>query len=532
MTFLSRTRDIVGALLGLLFLSPFLGLIARLIKRDSPGPVFYKGPRAAKGGGTFQILKFRTMYENPESYNGSKITSEDDPRITPVGQWLRNTKLNELPQLWNVLKGEMSLVGPRPEDPGIVAEWPEDIKSEILSVRPGITSPASVLYRDEEGMLKNSQVMETYLSLIQPSKIRLDQLYVRHRSFWLDLDVILWTALILLPLLGSYNPPERLLFAGPLSIFRHRFINWFTIDLITVFISFGIAGLFWRSLGPIHIGWSTAILVSLGFALVFSVIGGIIGVQRIHWSRASAADIFELMISSIVASLIALLLNRVFSIMPSQIIVIAAVVAFLSFVVVRYRTRLFSGIASRVLQRRKTAQSLRERVLIIGCGDAGLFAVWLLENSRAASKYCVLGFIDDDIYKHKIRVRGVKVLGGRDDIPHLVEEHDIGIIIFAIHNISSIEKKKVVDICKSTSAKIVIFPNVLAELELAVVRIGDLEHSKSTGTYATGKVININSDISSSQMEKWLNELRKDIEGGKIEKGIIRIKELQERLKI
>jgi FlaA1/EpsC-like NDP-sugar epimerase len=210
----------------------------------------------------------------------------------------------------------------------------------------------------------------------------------------------------------------------------------------------------------------------------------------------------------------------------------ASVVAFLSFVIVRYRTRLLSGIASRVLQRRKTAQSLRERVLIIGCGDAGLFAVWLLENSREASKYCVLGFIDDDIYKHKIRVRGVKVLGGRDDIPRIVEEYDIGIIIFAIHNIPSIEQKKILEICESTSAKIVIFPNVLAELDLAAVRIGELEHSKSTGTYATGKVVYQSSEISASQMDKLLEELKKDFEVGNTEEGIIRIKELQERLKI
>ncbi len=531
MRVLYRARDIIFAFLGLLFISPLLIFIPIWIKRDSPGPVFFHGSRTGKGGGSFNVLKFRTMYENPESYNGSKITPGDDSRITNVGKWLRSTKLNELPQLWNVLKGEMSLVGPRPEDPDIVAEWPEEIKKEILSVRPGITSPASVLYRDEETLLNNDRVMEVYLQSIQPSKLRLDQLYVRNRSLWVDLDVLFWTALVLLPRLSSFKPPERHLYLGPLSSFRHRFINWFTIDFIVVFFSFGIAGLFWRTLGPIHIGWSNALSASLGFSLIFSFVGGIIGVQRIHWSKASAADIFDVLISSIAALLISLWLNREFDIIPSHIVVTASVLAFLGFVVTRYRGRLLTGFATRARQTRRTANSLRERVLIIGCGDAGMFAIWLLENSREASKYCVLGIIDDDIYKQKMRIRGINVLGGRDDIPRIVKEEDIGIIIFAIHNISSIEQKKFLDICSSTSAQTVIFPDVLAGFESAIKGHGKPEDSKSTPIHGIGKDVLENSEISPSQMDKWLEELKSDLEAGKFEEGIIMIKELREKLK-
>ena len=92
-----------------------------------PGPVYYRGPRVGRGGREFLILKYRTMYERPESYSGPPLTAQDDPRVTPIGRWLRRTKLNELPQLWNVLKGEMSIVGPRPEDPAIVKTWPRAI---------------------------------------------------------------------------------------------------------------------------------------------------------------------------------------------------------------------------------------------------------------------------------------------------------------------------------------------------------------------------------------------------------------------
>ena len=159
-----RAFDILIASLGLMLGAPFFIYVALRIKRDSVGPVFYRGARVGRGGKDFQILKFRTMYERPESYQGPRVTAQGDPRITPYGKWLRDTKLNELPQLWNVLKGEMSLVGPRPEDPHIVDGWPEDVRREVLSVRPGITSPASVIYRNEEGLLQNEQVMDLYVS--------------------------------------------------------------------------------------------------------------------------------------------------------------------------------------------------------------------------------------------------------------------------------------------------------------------------------------------------------------------------------
>ena len=133
------------------------------------------------------------MYARPESFRGARITAKDDERITPTGRWLRDTKLNELPQLWNVLVGEMSLVGPRPEDPEFAKTWPADLREEILSVRPGITSPASISYRDEEKRLSSDNLIGDYLNKIAPDKLRLDSLYVRHHTLLTDLDTIFWT---------------------------------------------------------------------------------------------------------------------------------------------------------------------------------------------------------------------------------------------------------------------------------------------------------------------------------------------------
>ena len=164
--FAKRAMDLLGAALGLLLLWPLFLAVALIIKRDSRGPVFFRGPRMGRGGRIFQILKFRTMNECAASYAGPKITAEGDERITSLGKWLRDTKLNELPQLWNVLVGEMSLVGPRPEDPEFAARWPEEARREILSVRPGITSPASISYHDEEKQLSPDNLMGDYLEKI------------------------------------------------------------------------------------------------------------------------------------------------------------------------------------------------------------------------------------------------------------------------------------------------------------------------------------------------------------------------------
>jgi lipopolysaccharide/colanic/teichoic acid biosynthesis glycosyltransferase len=207
---LKRVFDIFVSAMGLLLLSPFFVLFAILIKYDSPGPVFFRGPRLGKNGKIFNILKFRTMYERPESYQGFRITARGDDRITRLGKWLRDTKINELPQLWNVLIGEMSLVGPRPEDPKLAEVWPAEVRAEILSVRPGITSPASISYHDEEKLLSQDNLMGDYVENILPDKLRLDRLYVRHYSFLTDLDAIFWTGIVLLPRID--RPTRRLAF--------------------------------------------------------------------------------------------------------------------------------------------------------------------------------------------------------------------------------------------------------------------------------------------------------------------------------
>jgi len=496
-----RLFDILASALGLLLLSPFFGIIAWAIKRDSPGPVFYhSGRRVGQNGREFRILKFRSMYERSESYQGAKITAKDDQRITQVGKWLRAAKLNELPQLWNVLKGEMSLVGPRPEDPEIVTTWPEDTRNEILSVRPGITSPASVLYRDEETMLQGSNLMDTYLNGILPSKLRLDQLYVRNRSFWLDVDVLFWTSAVLMPKLRSHKPSEDVLLSGPLSRFSQRYLNWFILDALVAFIAIGLAGLYWRSFGPLDVGWYHSIVAALAFSMLFSLIGALFGIQRIDWSKAVATDAYDLVLPTALASGASYLANRFLDLFPNGLVFLASALAFVGFVLARYRIRLVTGLISRILRYRPGIRAARERVLIVGGGEAGQFAAWMIGNSKEGRVFHLVGFVDDDLYKQHVRIRGLDVLGKREEIPELVAKHDIGIIVFAIHNIPIAERKKLLKVCQQTSARIVMLPDFLGKMRVATA-LGDTERTSDKRRGFTQP------EISTAQVDAWLQEL-------------------------
>jgi lipopolysaccharide/colanic/teichoic acid biosynthesis glycosyltransferase len=188
-----RTFDTALAALGLIVVSPVLAAIAIAIKTGSKGPLLYKGRRVGLDGVPFEMLKFRTMVVDADKIGGSS-TPEDDPRVTPIGKKLRRYKLDELPQLLNVLKGDMSFVGPRPQ-----VQWAVDLytpeEREILRVRPGITDEASLKFSNEAEILKGSTDPDKdYIEKIHPEKMRLSLDYVRHRSFSGDLSIIARTA--------------------------------------------------------------------------------------------------------------------------------------------------------------------------------------------------------------------------------------------------------------------------------------------------------------------------------------------------
>jgi lipopolysaccharide/colanic/teichoic acid biosynthesis glycosyltransferase len=459
-----RIFDFILALAGLVVLSPFFALLAALIKRDSPGPVFYHGPRVGRNGKVFLALKFRTMHETPESHSGTRVTAGDDPRVTPLGRWLRDTKLNELPQLWNVVKGDMSLVGPRPEDPEIVVQWPERVRAEILTIRPGITSPASVLYRNEEQMLSASSIMDDYLLNILPDKLRLDVLYVRTRNFLSDLDILLWTFIAILIIPEKRTVPETLLYAGPLSRFIRRYFSWFLIDCLVAFGSVGVVGIIWRSNGPLNLGLGVSIGIAITIALLFSVINSMLGLGRISWPTARSSHVFDLAFSSGIATLLLYLINGLWPsgmLFPSGMTLEIGIFTFLGFVIARYRQRLITGLISRVLQYRSTTSTLGERVLIIGAGECGQLAAWLIHKSNLSMAFSIVGMIDDDPLKQNRIIDGYPVLGTTREIPTLVKRRNIGLIMFAISKIESADRDRILAICRQASVRMLIIPDLI-----------------------------------------------------------------------
>ena len=184
--------DIVVAFLGLLLLSPLLFAVALLIKLDSSGPIFFRQERMGMGFRPFYIYKFRTMVQDAP-LKGGPLTFGEDPRITRLGRFLRKTKIDELPQLINVLKGEMSFVGPRPEVREFIELFRQDYE-EILKIRPGITDLASLTYRHEAELLGQSADPEQeYVNHILPDKLRLAKEYLKRSSFLFDMALILKT---------------------------------------------------------------------------------------------------------------------------------------------------------------------------------------------------------------------------------------------------------------------------------------------------------------------------------------------------
>jgi len=195
---LKRFFDIIFSFFGLILTLPLLVIIAILIKLDSRGPVFYRGMRIGQFGKTFKIFKFRTMVQNAELLGGPSTTL-DDSRLTKIGKFLRKYKLDELPQLINVLKGEMSLVGPRPEVKMYVNMMAEEERKTILSIKPGMTDLASLWdFREEEVLKGSSDPEKTYMEKIRPKKIQLQLEYVKSRSFLLDLKIIFKTLIRLI----------------------------------------------------------------------------------------------------------------------------------------------------------------------------------------------------------------------------------------------------------------------------------------------------------------------------------------------
>ena len=216
---MKRIFDAIATGLALILLSPILLPLMVVLRLTGEGEIFYLQARMGRDGALFSIVKFATMLKDSPTLPGGDITVGNDPRTLPVGRFLRKTKINELPQLWNILIGEMSLIGPRPLTPRMYDAFPQAYKSAVALVRPGLSGIGSVIFRNEEKLLSGAEDREsTYNEIIIPYKASLETWYVKNHSFWLDMKLILLTVIVIV--LPEMNV-QRFLRGAPLPTTQH-----------------------------------------------------------------------------------------------------------------------------------------------------------------------------------------------------------------------------------------------------------------------------------------------------------------------
>jgi lipopolysaccharide/colanic/teichoic acid biosynthesis glycosyltransferase len=216
---LKRAVDLVVAIPLLVLLTPLIVVLAAAIKLESPGPVFHRCRRVGRGGRELSMIKFRKMHDGA---GGPALAAAQDERFTGLGPFLARTKLDELPQLWNVLKGHMSLVGPRPEDPGFVAAYRAEYGA-IVSVPPGITGLSQLAFARESEILDPDDRVGHYMNGILPQKIGIDRMYASRRSLGMDLKILWWTvaAVVLRREVAVHRETGRLSLRIPRNAFQH-----------------------------------------------------------------------------------------------------------------------------------------------------------------------------------------------------------------------------------------------------------------------------------------------------------------------
>ncbi len=320
--------------------------------------------------------------------------------------------------------------------------------------------------------------MRDYLKRILPDKIRLDRLYVRHHSFFSDLDAIFWTIAVIIPQLSKTKIPEGYLFAGPISRIIHRYVGWFLIDFLVSLIVAYMASFIWGigQQAPLVMAYLTAI--ALPVALFFSGFNSLIGLDRVLWSEATVDDAVRLAISSAFMTIILCIFNYLqsiyhwstFSPLPLYMILFIGTVAGLGFLSVRYRLRLLSSIARCWVNWRQGTSRIGERVLIVGLGEGNKIANYLLRQRTFRTAFSIVGTVDNNNpSQHGMRVSGNWILGGTRDLPTLIKRYDIGMILSTIPHTES-ENEHILEICQMSHTRLIFLDDLLSMTDRQVTR--------------------------------------------------------------
>jgi len=446
-----RALDFTAALVGISVLSPLFLLLAALVKLDSHGPVFFRQERAAAGGGTFRIFKFRTMVVGAYR-SGARLTVRRDPRITKVGHILRWTKLDELPQLFNVLWGDMSFVGPRPEDPYFTNFYTPE-QREVLTAKPGVIGPSQVEGRDEIEKYPEDceNVEDFYIRHILPPKLQRDLHYVRHATPASDV---------------------RYLVAGVGALLASQFKSEFiarnsyrlaalAADMVLMVVSYVGANLIkfdWR-LGPdewTYIG--KALIWVLAVKPVIFIYYGLYQ-RTTQWlgRRDMAAIVKAVSISSalVVAGTYFSLQHHSRAVFLIDWIVLLFLVGGARYIV----SSVLSGAA------RGEERGPFVKVLVAGSSHGGEAILRsLLEDPR--SRFMPVGIIDHEPHRWGALIHGVRVMGGATDIAMAASTHGVEMVLVSLADLDPVVVREIVEACDKLALEYRLVPalsDVLAQ---------------------------------------------------------------------
>jgi lipopolysaccharide/colanic/teichoic acid biosynthesis glycosyltransferase len=462
---LKRAVDLIIATLGLLILLPILIVVAILIKIDSSGPIFFRQARIGAGGEPFMIFKFRSMVTGAYKM-GSRLTTKRDPRVTRVGQLLRWFKIDELPQLLNVVKGEMSLIGPRPEDPHFVRFYSEE-QRRVLNVRPGMIGPSQILGRDElesypEG-LKDTEAY--YVEHILPEKLSRDLEYVANASFLGDM------ALLTRGLWATVRGAVKTKF---LWRRRHR-VALFAADCVLIigscYLAFMVRHDFDWPLDARFLLLPLLItLVARSMALMYY--GAYQGVFAYFGLWDLAAIFKAVSLSAIISGGLTFFVGL--QSFPRSVFVIDWAIILFMLGGVRYGLRVW--VRQRWLQRGPR----RHKALVVGAGVGGeQIARTLLEDPLCP--YRPVGFIDEVPERWGSLIHGVRVLGGATELPLAVSANRIQAVFVSMSDVSDSAAQEVVDVCERAGVEYRIVP-ALSDL------LGAKTFGTERGSLGTGRV--------------------------------------------
>jgi lipopolysaccharide/colanic/teichoic acid biosynthesis glycosyltransferase len=463
-----HTVDFLLALLGVVVLLPVFVLVAVLIKLDSPGPVFFRQERAGRDGRLFQIFKFRTMVRGAYLM-GSRLTVKRDPRITRLGQLLRWSKIDELPQLFNVLCGDMSLIGPRPEDPHFVQFYTADQRRTLL-LRPGIVGPSQIEGRDEiesypDG-LKDTE--SYYVKHILPLKLQRDLEYVERATFWGDMTLLargVWVT-------------ARGAFKAKYLWRRRRRIALMGVDLVLAVTAYALAVLIrfdWQW-PEAEYTFQTIALVALLRPPMLVYFGAYQGIASYFGLWDLVAVFKAVTVGSIAAAGLTYFSGSQSH--PRSVFLIDWALLLFLLSSTRYLLRTWTR-----WHPRKRSEA-RERAIIVGAGHGGeQISRALIDDPSAA--YRPVAFIDESSERWGSAIHGIKVLGGTAELQLALSANGVKVVFVCLSDLTETAAREVAEICAATGVECRMLP---ALSELLNTDNFTVERSSGRGRYAAARV--------------------------------------------